>query len=538
MSKFKQSNSSLKNGLPLKQTLYIIALTVIYLIFELAFNARLLDVAGGLEVEAVPDLEHYGRLLSGTAVALFVLQYLLGKRARSRYAWPSLPVILFWCLLSLGLTYGALKLVVDQLVHATSGDFRKASANLVLIRSEMIKGSAQLSGLGDDPALFEKPEGKAFAALFPLFGTLVWQQIDEKIKPAKLQLLQKSVNSEIGGVEFFYKDAYLRAIDEVRNAHQGKISPSKMESISQEESSKEWSRYEADLRKRGWTPARVPRHAYKRVVAEMQKRLNVPSNWRTDDRSTFNEKITARIKNRFKDNAGAVYKDNKIIASGLSFAAYVAHPHIQSQLQTEMKLPADVAVLPAYASAEEFRKKLYLPVVHEQAKKELKRLELPAIQYLPLGTRADAGFKAAQAVLISPIALWFSLLGAITHLCKLMYQLTRLVVIWVPVPGLARLRFLTLAVPLVVLLGLGALISRSDTKATLSSAHQFLRTQAIEAADNGGSYVQTRLLLGAMHAVEVGQSHAYPLNHAIHTQLLGNFSFGGASAEKGTAKRK
>ena len=270
----------------------------------------------------------------------------------------------------------------------------------------------------------------------------------------------------------------------------------------------------------------------------MQKRLNVPSNWRTDDRSTFNEKITARIKSRFKDNAGAVYKDNKIIASGLSFAAYVAHPHIQSQLQTEMKLPADVAVLPTYASAEEFSKKLYLPVVQEQAKKELKRLELPAIQYLPLGTRADAGFKAAQAVLISPIALWFSLLGAITHLCKLMYQLTRLVVIWVPVPGLARLRFLTLAVPLVVLLGLGALISRSDTKATLSSAHQFLRTQAIEAADNGGSYVQTRLLLGAMHAVEVGQSHAYPLNHAIHTQLLGNFSFGGASAEKGTAKRK
>ena len=67
-------NAAQRPGLPLKPTLFILALTVAYLLCELAFNARLLDVVGGRQAESVHALEHYGRLLSGTAVALFVLQ--------------------------------------------------------------------------------------------------------------------------------------------------------------------------------------------------------------------------------------------------------------------------------------------------------------------------------------------------------------------------------------------------------------------------------------------------------------------------------
>lgn len=83
----------------LRQTLLVALLTAIYLCFELAFNARLLDVVGGAASESqIHAIEHFGRSLSGIALALFVLQGLLtlknfgaqgqaGRLVRHRNPW-------------------------------------------------------------------------------------------------------------------------------------------------------------------------------------------------------------------------------------------------------------------------------------------------------------------------------------------------------------------------------------------------------------------------------------------------------------------
>ena len=66
-----------------RQTLFVALLTAIYLCFELAFNARLLDVVGGAASnEQIHSIETFGRALSGVAVALLVLQFLLSMRNR------------------------------------------------------------------------------------------------------------------------------------------------------------------------------------------------------------------------------------------------------------------------------------------------------------------------------------------------------------------------------------------------------------------------------------------------------------------------
>ena len=68
----------------LKQISFLIVLTALYLCFELAFNARLLDLVGGMaDADDYTISRRYGRSLSGIAVALVVLQIMLSRRAPS-----------------------------------------------------------------------------------------------------------------------------------------------------------------------------------------------------------------------------------------------------------------------------------------------------------------------------------------------------------------------------------------------------------------------------------------------------------------------
>lgn len=74
-------------SLQIRQTLILIVLTIIYLCFELGFNARLLDVVGGnVKPEDVEGVEFYGRSLSGIAAALVVLQLMWRRRLKNNGA--------------------------------------------------------------------------------------------------------------------------------------------------------------------------------------------------------------------------------------------------------------------------------------------------------------------------------------------------------------------------------------------------------------------------------------------------------------------
>lgn len=510
-------------GLPVSSTLFIIVLTVMYLLLEMAFNARLLDVTGSLNAGDVEPLEHFGRLLSGTAVALFVLQYLLRKRANAPGHSPHGLSMVFWCLLSVVLTYGALKFLVDVMVHTTSSEFRKASSNLVLVRHEMLSGRAQIAGLSDAPDFFLRPEGKAFSALFPALGAMIWPQMERVLGPVKQDLLNQSAHAQLGGAEAFYKNQYQRAMKETGQYFQGRLPAETIQDIASKESNQAWEQYVADLHKRGWTPYSIPYRARGRVASEMNKRIGVSRNWRPDDRSGFDAAIHRQVVERLQRNVGTVYDGGKVVASGLNWPAYVAHPVVQRELLQQFGLKDDTPVQAVYASGSEFEQRLYRPVVNAVAAEERKRLDQPAAQYRRPGPLADKGFQAAQAALVPPLALWFSLLGAIAHACKLFYQITRLVLM--ALPGVACLRWLSAVVPLTTLLGIGVFISVSDTSATASGPHQFLRRQALSASAEGAGTIRTRLAIGVTHAVEVGQSYSYPINAWVREHVLGGFNF-------------
>ena len=99
---------------------------------------------------------------------------------------------------------------------------------------------------------------------------------------------------------------------------------------------------------------------------------------------------------------------------------------MQAELRKRLQLPARVTLLPAYGSAELFEKGVVQPLVREVAQRELAAYEAPVQAFEPGGVHFRKGEDAARAVIVPPVALFFSLLGAIGHLAKLVYLLLRL----------------------------------------------------------------------------------------------------------------
>ncbi|MFZ9658630.1 MAG: hypothetical protein ACO29Z_08125, partial [Crocinitomicaceae bacterium] len=244
-----------------KQTTLLLLLTALYLLFEVSFNARLLDVVGGVATQVEIDtIEKYGRTLTGIAVSLFVLQALLklfnnrqqdpgagrvilisvtslnfalsylatpngwsyiakllaatviaglsmvatnriGKPSYSRL--PSITSIIFVCVVSATCVYSSVENLVDHLVTKSSASFRHASLNIILIQKALVDGSVKIDGLTDGGTLFSRPEGKAFLALFPFMAVSV-DRLDEKIRDAKHHLLTQSIEEKIGGQAGLY----------------------------------------------------------------------------------------------------------------------------------------------------------------------------------------------------------------------------------------------------------------------------------------------------------------------------------------------
>lgn len=181
----------------------LMALTATYLCFELAFNARLLDVVGtAAGPKDIHNIEVSGRLLSGAAVALVVLQILLAIR-NSSGEFPGWRGILLSCAATVVVVFFSIRALVDHVVESQSAEFRRTAVNIVLVQRALVTGEARLAALVADETTFASPEGKSFLALFPVLAMSV-SRLEEKIRDSKLAVLRALIERETGGAGKLY----------------------------------------------------------------------------------------------------------------------------------------------------------------------------------------------------------------------------------------------------------------------------------------------------------------------------------------------
>lgn len=149
--------------------------TALYLIVELAFNARLLDVVGGgASSEEIEKIEVWGRIISGFALALIFWPAII-KRADSKgVGWMKRTLSLaFWSALAIAGMYNGQEMLLNHLVEGSTPEELRTAQHLVLLQSGVSNDVAVVDSLELTQERIATPEGKATLALLPILASHV-----------------------------------------------------------------------------------------------------------------------------------------------------------------------------------------------------------------------------------------------------------------------------------------------------------------------------------------------------------------------------
>lgn len=488
---------------------WLVLLTVLYLIFELRFNAILLEAVGssvpGFDID---KLETQGRMLTACAVSLFVLQWFLSRIKLLSAPWW--VVILVSCGVVAVATVVALKHFSEYLVETASGEFRSAALASTHLKKSMVEGAFKIVGVPDPTSSLASGQGKAFLTLMPLVAACS-TETSAKVQKAAPDLSFNDAEKKVGSIANVYK-RYTEAVKEVEKGYSAYQKQSDSGQSSQDETAieeKAWQDYLAKLARKGYTPYTIAKSRWPGVITEVQKQIPVPDSWDITDELTFKRSVRDAAGTRARALSVA-YSD---LPKGLSWNEFFEHPHIQQKLRAKLGMGNEFRVRSSYETQDQFRRDFYAPLLRHVVNKLSDPYKRPMRELLPGKTMAKLGAEVASIAIVPPLAIAFSLTGAITHAAKLMFLLLRLMVgttasnqksavlDWLP-STFAAFTF-------------GALIywvSHHPTELTTSPTYKSLISHAQDGpTDWACQMVQPALV----HGIIVGQRFLFPLSNSL-----------------------
>lgn len=542
-----------RSPLPAWQNWMVLGITLTYLICELAFNSRLLDLVGSISTaEEVHNMERYGRALTAIAAALLVLQFALVGIARlkkkniSLSAKGSVSAVLCLCLLTGAVTWHAVEWFIERQVAKSTGEFRQMSLLAQLYQQSLIDGHQTLEGIpldshGGQVQTWTSPSGKAFLAMLPILLSSV-DRYHALLKSGAEQNLRDSISAREGGVLGFYK-AWLQAREAIHKQYVAYYNDEMDLSVTtQLEQERAWQRYERSLRAKGLRSWNVPRRYYASVRNNVRSQgVPVANNWSPSDRAGFDAAVAKTVRQRYLAQRTVVF-NGVAIPKRLNWGVFFRQDVVQKSLREKLLLPAGTLVREEYPlndGLKLFALELQTAHLNEAVKQQLPKLQASLRSYSIGGENEKQGEDAARAVIVPPVALIFSLVGALTHLAKLLY----LVLVPLTANMLRRkssrpVRLINrhpLVFPVALISALLVMFSCMNNTITVSPAYQNLK-DALQGAEititDEPLFLRGESLLRIVHAVSIGQSYSYPMNQYLRETVLGGFDFGYSTHEE------
>lgn len=420
---------------------YITIITITYLVFELAFNARLLDVIGRPSSEnTIHSIECWGRILSGLAVTIFIWGTFVMPSKRSVFARIVLMGITGFA--SIGLVYHYEKNLVDNIVSRSDGEQRKEAVIINMIVDNISHGRTNINEFQLPESIRTSPSGKQMMALLPMYILRV-----PDVSTRLTQGVQGALHNKIvdkSGSQKAYNEGYL---DMVKNAH----------SLFRKYADAE-SRHEA-----------FPGHS-----EEYDKAM----------RSIFG--YVPEVK---------YYR----------FSDFFASAGMQEKFRKALGVTGNIHISPEWTYSQ-FKSNVWDGIVEGKTKENFNKLNSHnASDYDKGGSEEEVGRDAMEAIVAPPIALLFSVLGALTHI----FKSSNYTLQWVK----PRLRYRK-----TILIGLVAtfIIGVWNTKTEVTSNPVFIHMNETIAH----SMFAGRPLSIAMEWLIRAQEYFYPVNEFIRTHIL------------------
>jgi len=542
-----------RSVLPAWQNWLVMGITLTYLICELAFNSRLLDLVGSVSTaDEVHNMERYGRTLTAIAAALLALQFsLMGiVRLKKKGVWltakASTALVLLICLITGTLTWHAVEWVIERQVTKSTGEFRQMSLLAQLYQHALIEGQQTLEGIpldsgGGQAQTWNSPSGKAFLATLPVLLSSS-DRYRKLLERDAEQNLRDNISAQEGGVRGYY-EAWIQARGEVHKQFVAYYNDDMdISETVRLEQARAWQRYERSLEAKRLKTWNVPRRYYATVRNQVRRQgVPVANDWSPSDRTGFNAAVAKAARQKYLAQRTVVYQ-GVTIPKRLDWGVFFRLDVVQKALREKLLLPANTLVREEYPlndKLKQFALELHTPHLNEAVKQQLPELRAAVSSYSAGGVNEKLGEDAARAVIVPPIALIFSLVGALTHLAKLLYlvlvPLTATLLTrrsWRPVQFLNRH---PLAFPVALIAVMVVTFSLINNSITESVAYKNLKDglagAKITITDeplplSGGA------VLRVMHAVSIGQSYSYPINQYLREHVLQGFDFGYVTREE------
>jgi len=524
--------------------LWLVApVTVAYLLLEFSFSARLLDVIGGTPTdEQVKAIEHWGRLLSGFALALVLWPSLLSVAAR--HGWSlRLKAVLLAVVTTVAMVavFQAEGWLDRYLVDRSSAEQRQVAMNVGLLQRGLAERMVVLHQFDVDPTIFETPEGKAFLGLFPLLA-FSQDDINQRLLPQRPAIVRAVIEHRGGYAADYYNrfQASLRALQNDYNAHYVSGYNRYVDAINgiAGRQDKAWADYVDRLRRHRWVGQRiaVPRAYWSRVRNDVRRGgVPVSSDWAPDDRAGFYRAVDERVRreanSQFRHGVKAAFPGVGDIAPGTRFEAIAARDGVQKSWAKKLGYPASTAThsyrlptsLPADTNAAlaQYRNQVYEPVMALLVEQTLEPYNTQLAELADGQPQAELGRGAYRRMIVPPLALGFSMLGALVHVFKSLFYLVQLA------SGVAfrrnSVKFASVIALSLLLFSLAPYVVSSEVAA--QPLYQTLLDKVRQLGGHGEPTPGGRLLAfgmdGAVHVEKIG----YGLFEAVRMNVLGGVEF-------------
>jgi hypothetical protein len=498
--------------------------TFVYLLVEISFNARLLDVAGGqasaAEIEAI---EKFGRIISGAALTLAVWGALLLPRLKWKGKATAYAVLALVAsaTVSMNLAYHGEKALIDMIVERSDGAARRDAALLALLSSGLRHGHSEIDGLGLTGDGLKSPEGKAFVALFPMLAYST-EDLVGKTDEAIESLLRGAALSRLGSGVDLYNQAFIPSVEAMTDLYNryvdGVNRTNDAFADAGAEAEKMWTDYLMELSRQGIEdPSKIRSNGIRqRAVRSVQQRgIAVPDNWIPNDRITFQRAARQEVQRRavraYEASVEKLLGAGVSLPNNLTWDRFVAHPSVQKLWKDRIGAPGSARLDPDM-SFETFRRQIHEPLVARAIADETKRYEAKTPEFADGGRHEGFGRNAVRAMVVPPIALAISLLGAMVHVFKLANMVS-----WLGLPKLRGRRWrapaMAAAVSVLTLAPLAV-----PNAVTSSRIYGYLEHRTSER-------------LGPFTAIPMTwvvqmQPYAYPVNEFVRRLVLLGYGFG------------
>lgn len=397
-----------------------IALTVMYLLVELALNARILDVTSGADIDTLEGVEFWGRLLFGFACSLIAWKLVSLKSL-------TLTKLLI-CLTVVGpAAYYGQKQILNSLVASTTPEFRRQSVHNALAVSQVPTGVVTFEQIPLKGSDWNEPDGKVFLALFSAF-VYSSSEFAASIEKALPVLVAVNVRQALGRPEVAYESQVPDLAKQIADEYE-KYSKGGSGNQVAATSEQGWVEYQRRLEVAGVNPLRPTPLQRSAVMRQLRSNsLFLPVGWNLYDRKAFNAAWEERAHQFSVSGASSASQQQASIEPGLTLQAFTFHAEVQRRIReriTAKGLQPDDRDIDPQMDLKRFNEQVYEPTVAAEVKKRMVDLMAPATDFADSGRLANLGLDAARKSLIPPVAIAFSMLGALLNLVGLIFALAR-----------------------------------------------------------------------------------------------------------------